>query len=234
MKPYKCSTCSKRYDNRKELRSHFVNFHPDVFRCRYCKKSWFGQIELEVHERVHTGEKPFHCDGCHKSFAQSSQLKVHERLHTGERPFKCNICDAKFRSRSHLNNHKRIHTGEKLFKCSICEQKFGRKLTLQVHEWTHSNEKPYNCEFCSESFRRSSKLADHYRIRHGKPKLKCSWHGCTAEFNTYGIRTGHYRRMHDSTPYHCDQCNRKYKLKRELDHHKRKHQIMKNPKMLLT
>ena len=41
----------------------------------------------------------------------------------------------------------------------------------------------------------------------------------------------HIKAHHDPTPYHCDQCDREYKLKRDLDRHKRKHQIMKTRKL---
>ena len=92
-------------------------------------------------------------------------------------------------------------------------------------------DKPFKCAFCPKLFKFKIQKMNHQRIKHNQSKLKCTWDGCNVEFNTSGHRYKHIQRVHDPTPYHCDECSRKYKLKRELDHHKRKHQIMKTRKM---
>ena len=70
---------------------------------------------MQVHERAHTGEKPFKCtfDDCEKAFATGYGLKSHTRTHTGEKPYKClhEDCRKAFKTSGDLQKHIRTHTG---------------------------------------------------------------------------------------------------------------------------
>ena len=54
-------------------------------------------------------EKQFGCRYCKKRFALATTAQIHERTHTGEKPFSCNLCDYKSTNSSHLSRHLKGH-----------------------------------------------------------------------------------------------------------------------------
>jgi hypothetical protein len=85
------------------------------------------------------GGKPKHqCSNCSKGFSGPSHLKIHERVHTGERPYQCDVCCNKtFNQKSNLDRHKMAHRGEKKLSCTVCSKRFIEKRDLKVHVEIH-------------------------------------------------------------------------------------------------
>ena len=89
----------------------------------------------KTHFKHNKGEeiKRFNCNFCDFRATTSAQVTVHERTHTGERPYQCDLCNYSCASRSGLTNHKRQHTVDKPFKCPYCDYCARQPQVLKRH-----------------------------------------------------------------------------------------------------
>ncbi|KAJ8705819.1 hypothetical protein PYW08_012865 [Mythimna loreyi] len=172
MTSYKCNTCSKEFRMKATYKAH-MRFHTNYCVCEACGKRCRNNNQLQEHKRARHGLYKIHkCAYCEYSSATKEALTIHERRHTGERPYVCDHCGATFHRRSNLVQHIAIHLPEKNFQCSVCHKWEKSKKRLQVHEYKVHKEHKYRyiCPVCQDTFSRPGNVRQHLARSHGVPK----------------------------------------------------------------
>ncbi|XP_058168691.1 zinc finger protein OZF-like [Anopheles ziemanni] len=236
-KPFKCNICERAFNSAKNLRIHqFVRVNQDckLHTCKDCPFRAVSNALLIIHERSHTGERPFGCSQCPKRFNSELNLKNHQichktersfvcsycskqfarkrnmeehirSCHSDEKPYHCDVCSAQFKVQQHLRLHRRLHTGEKPYKCSYCANSFYHISDRKRHEMSHTGEKPYSCKTCGMSYTRKRTLIIHERTHTGERPFCCN--DCGKTFHQASLLKRHTIRHHSSTcpdTFSCD------------------------------
>lgn len=113
------------------------------FVCDMCGYNCSALVTLQIHQRIHTGEKPYKCENCGNCYVSKYALKHHMLTHSTVRDRVCNICQATFKSNSILKRHMYIHSDERRFKCRICDKGFKQPHCRDAHvRYVHKKEEP--------------------------------------------------------------------------------------------
>ncbi|XP_033752933.1 uncharacterized protein LOC117336489 isoform X5 [Pecten maximus] len=76
-----CDHCAKGFKSVHGYKMHCKMYHSKTGnnfpKCQYCEKQFLCKSRLIIHERIHTGERPFLCKACGKSYKQKHDLLNH-------------------------------------------------------------------------------------------------------------------------------------------------------------
>ncbi|KAK7128908.1 hypothetical protein R3I94_017211 [Phoxinus phoxinus] len=195
--------------------------------CPTCHKTFLSKYYLKVHNRRHTGEKPFECAKCGKCYYRKENLLEHEArncLSRTEVVFSCSKCTMTFKKRHELRLHTVTHTGEMPNKCTSCPEQFMQKKDLRIHMIKiHGAPKPHACSLCTKCFLSRTELRLHEAAKHRGEKLfVCEECGHRASSRN-GLQM-HIKAIHrNERPFVCEFCNHAFTQKANLNMHLRTH-----------
>ncbi|XP_019536725.3 zinc finger protein 93 [Aedes albopictus] len=196
-----CSRCGTGFRKREVAEEHIAKVHMVLkrFTCSVCGRGFDRSGDLEVHTRVHTGERPYKCpaEECDYSASLTNTLQRHVR-----RRHKDLVIDNKSGGPEPPTEAKK--QCEKDSKKSNNSTGASSSKPVKRGSITTRSKKRHECTNCQVVFTKFESLRAHRNAVHGKDKIfNCPYSNCDAKFPSSRILAKHILLHDEVKPYHC-------------------------------
>lgn len=219
-----CEECGKSFQDKKQLRRHYMHIHLKVsYTCKFCKKIFrakesYRRHVLIKHHNVIEKRREQQCDQCMEKFSDEFELCKHINI-THHLP----KTEKEEGSPENVEIKKEETDVPAKYQCTKCPEDYESWEQLKLHyEENHQKVTNAQCQVCGEMVP-VLELQKHIKLHRTDATQQCRF--CEFETSNRASMTQHTLRHKNATTIHCDFAGCRYKTYYEgaMEKHKRKH-----------